>query len=251
MATHPSIQAPQEARHDLRAIEPPTASPNRAITILRSLHWIVAIALVAAAVTYVVSSRIPPTYRSTATIRIQSQPVNGSLGDAVTASNNLASQYTQVVDAASVIAPAAAALHITTGELQSAVSAGTVNAQNLISIAAEASSPTQAALRAAAVARAFVSFVEQSNAEQARSLVRKANSGLVDSTQMTSAERQSVLGSVAADALAAQPSVELLGSPAPGDKVQPRPTLYAAIAFVAVALAMMQLFATLRRRPRS
>jgi capsular polysaccharide biosynthesis protein len=253
---------------------------------VRSLPWIVLIALVSGGATYVVSKRIAKTYSSTATVTVTVQPVGGA-SDAATASNDLASQYAQLVTTRAVVDPAASRIDESASDLGAHISAGTVNAQNVINITAQSSTSAGAARRANAVAASFIGFIENANRQQAssyakaitlqlggRSAVAAAEQAVTRATEAlnhaTAATRpadeaqlsaaQTVLAtriangasstlSVAENSAAAQPALQLLGPAAAGSVVAPRPTLYALVAFLVAALVAAQLFVVFRRGP--
>jgi len=254
--------------------------------ILRSAHWIVLVALVIAGAAYGISKIVTPVYSSTVAVGVRAAPVSG-VSDAATGSNDLASQYAQLATTPAVIAAAAAAAGASASDLQAQVSAGTVNAQNVVDIKAQASTADAAATRANAVAQAFVSVVRTTNAQQAAQLasqmqqelggdatvraaqqsVAAAESALASTpragharsdaqAQLTAAQnRLSTLISSHEQAIsvleqqtaAAQPTITVLGSAGPGSLVAPRPTLYAVIAFVVGLLIAAQLFVVFRR----
>jgi hypothetical protein len=269
----------------------PATETYRSVIVLKSLHWIVLAALVAAGATYAISRAIPATYRSSASIRVQAQPVNG-VSDAVTASDTLASQYAELVTTPAVLDPAAAALHLSSSTLGAAISAGTEDAQNVVSISADAPEASGAASRANTVAKRFIAFLNETNGRQASDLaaeisgqlgtgeaggeaaIKSAQSEVSNDTAavlhaypsnraarvaaLNAAEnelpslisaRQALLLSIAQDSAAARPSLQQLGAAGSGDRVVPKPTLYAAIAFVVALLAAAQLFVVFRRPP--
>jgi capsular polysaccharide biosynthesis protein len=233
----------QEAAEPGVAALPPRGGPrefDRAATVWRDRKLILSFAALAAAIALLVSVLIPATYRSTATIRVAGQPVNGALSDAVTGSNNLAKQYAEIVGSPVVESVAAKMLHVSPSSLRGGISAGTVNDQNLISIDAQASSADAAARRANAVANSFINYIRAANARQARELVRN----LANASQHSGP----VPASVAQAAAAAQPTVVTAGVAQPGDKVAPKPALYTLIALVVGALVTAQVVILLRRR---
>jgi capsular polysaccharide biosynthesis protein len=254
------------------AVSPGPRRPRRGRRRLLALPLIVAPVAVAVAV-YAISSRTTPTYEASSTLRIVAQ---GGLSDQlVTASNDLASQYAQLADAPPVIARAARALHVRASELGGKVSGGTVAAQNLISIAARADSQAAAVRRSQAVAIGFIDYASTLNERQANVYARSVRDRLKPldaqiatarkllngggTSQQNSAsllysnllvQRQQLLASLAQDAAASQPGVQLVAPAATASKVQPKPELYALVAFVAAALVAARIgYLTFRRRP--
>jgi hypothetical protein len=264
---------------------PATRRNDVSAMLLRSIPVIAIVAAVAGVATYVISKRIPATYNSGVTIAVTVQPTSG-VTDAATASNSLASQYAELVTTPAVIDAAAHSLGVSPSVLDSRVSAGTVNAQNLVNISVDGSSPTESAIRANAVATAFVSFLYRTNAHQAHRYAdtlfdwvhirasvdaarravaraevllnhatasnrasREAQLSAADTSLATAqAEEQSTSISIGQEAAAAQPLLQILGGAGPGTIVAPRPTLYAVIAAVVAALLTAQLILLFRRR---
>jgi hypothetical protein len=277
-------ERPAGARGALKARRA-TRSNDVSAVLTRSLPVIAIAAAVAGIATYVISKRIPATYKAGVTIAVTVQPTSG-VTDAATASNSLASQYAELVTTPAVIDAAAHRLGVPPSVLDSRVSAGTVNAQNLVNISVDGSSPTESAIRANAVAAAFVSFLYQTNRHQAHRYAdtlfgwldirasvdaarravaraevllnnasasnrasREAQLSAADATLATAqAEAQSTSISIGQEAAAAQPLLQILGGAGPGSIVAPRPTLYAVIAAVVAALVTAQLIVLFRRR---
>ncbi len=158
---------------------------------------------------------------------------------------------------------AATSLGVPSGDLSGAVTAGTVAAQNLVRISATGSSPSQAQVRATAVAEAFVAYVTKLDQRQAHAYEQAVTSKLTPLKREIAAARlrllspnvevqhnatvllsglvgqeESVLSSVAGSAAAAQPTVQLVAPGGAGTKVSPKPSLYGAIAFAATLLLL-------------
>jgi capsular polysaccharide biosynthesis protein len=163
--------------------------------------WIVLLgAVVIALLTYGVSKVIPPTYSSSAIASVLTGGTDAN--DTTQGEDNLASQYAQLVDSATVLAAASQEIHASVPT--TAVSGGTVNDQNLISIVATADSATQARARASAVAEAFVRYL---NAQS-----------LNEATDFGSQYVRQV--------------VSIITPAAVGTQTVPKPTLYAIVAFI-------------------
>jgi capsular polysaccharide biosynthesis protein len=239
--------------------------PDRALLIWRAKRLIIGVALVAGALTYFACSLISPTYRSSATIRVMVQPVGSAISDSVTASNDIAKQYLQIVDSTPVIQQAAGQLHMSPGVLSSAVSAGTVSDQNLVSVSSDGPTPSDAANRANSVASSFVSYINAVNARQVAALTGTFDAQLAENRREISqaiasnsgalqglvAQRQTIEGTLAQQAAAAQPLVEVQAQAGPGSKDQPKPVLYTLIAVLVAAFATAQIAVMVGRRTAS
>jgi capsular polysaccharide biosynthesis protein len=274
--THPELRAPQPVWNHDRASEPPRSD------ILRRRWWLVLIiALVIGGATYVVSKKVPAQFRSTATVSVQ---VTGAAdpNESATAANSVASQYAQIVTGGTVLQ--AAAKTLSPGDvsgLSGAVSGGTVADQNIVQVRATGASPGQAQRRATAVVNALRLYVTRvsSNASSAYSRTARRQLKPID-TQISSisakisaasrdtlasgrylalqqtlstliAQRSSAESAIAQNATAGQPSMNLLSAAGAGAQVAPKPTLYAAVAFVLALVLVSQAMIYLAPRPRS
>lgn len=261
-------------RTDSQLAAPAGAPRRRARRAFLAVVLVVAPVAIALAV-YAISSRLTPTYEASSTLRIVAQGQSGLSDQLVTASNDLASQYAQLADAPPVIDRAARTLHIPASELSGKVTGGTVAAQNLISIATRAGDSPSAVRRSEAVALAFIDYVSRLNERQANDYARSVqhrlkpldseiaaarkvlNSGTPSQRNSTAllysnllVQRQQLVASLAQDAAASQPGVQLVAPAAAASKVQPKPALYALVALVAAALVAARLgFLAFRRRP--
>jgi capsular polysaccharide biosynthesis protein len=226
------------------------------------------IALIAAGIVYQLSTMLPAKYESSASLRVRA-PGGSSSSDNVLAANELASQYAEYVRSDGVIRPAARRAGVSTSELSSNVSAGTAGDQNVLTIKVTADEPGAARLQANAVAAAFVRFVREVEASDREAAIaqideqmkpldadiareRRALDRLAEedstSAEVRASTRQSVLTSLLnqRERLLAQsvetasqlPAVETLSPAALGEKSQPKPVLYAGIAFLVVFLVV-------------
>jgi capsular polysaccharide biosynthesis protein len=261
-----------EARVDLSG-RPLGPRPVRRGLALLLMALLVAVPVVIAGAVYSVSSRLAPTYEASSTLRIVAQGQSGISDQSVIASNDLASQYAQLGTAPSVIKRAALSLKVPSGELEGQVSAGTVAAQNLVKIAARAGDGPAAVRRADAVALAFVDYLGGLNERQANAYSRSVQRRLkpLDDELSTArrlvstgtlsqrnsnallysnllVQRQQLLASIAQDAAASQPGVQLVAQASSASKVAPRPTLYALVGLVASALIAARIGFLMRRR---
>jgi capsular polysaccharide biosynthesis protein len=257
-------------------VPPSPSSPDRLGLLWRAKWVVLVVTALIAALTYGISSAMPAKYESSIVVRIAAQGGDNSASNlAVQASNDLASQYAQLVTAAPPIMEAASKLHIGSGTLAASVSASTVAAQNLVKITAQAPSPEGASTRARQVAQAFRVYVghltrRQGNdyanavsarlkplddniAQTRRQLQTGTASERLESLKILSnllIQRQEFEASVAKSAASAQPTVQVLFSPSAGAKVSPKPKLYALIALIAGLILVSQIAITvLSRRP--
>ncbi|MDX6647625.1 MAG: hypothetical protein QOK40_3352 [Miltoncostaeaceae bacterium] len=265
----------------------PREPVSRGALIWRAKRLILAVAAVCGVLTLVVSMLVPATYSSSATVRVSFPPALGGLRDTVLASNDLASQYAQLVTSTPVVDDAARRLGISSSNLRGAISAGTVADQNLISLSAQGSSAAEAGGRSNALADAFTRYLAQANARQTAAYATVVSKRLlplqrqIDAAQARMAraargfaaagqgareaanatfasqqsllatlqgQRQQLLSGLAQAAAGAQPSVEIVTVAGPGDKVQPRPVLYAVLALVLGGLVTAQIVVLAHRR---
>jgi len=260
--------------------EPPPA--DRATILWRARRAILTLTLGAGLLAYGISRFvISPTYSAVATIVINVPSTSGGVSDAITAANDLAAQYAQLIDQQPVLALAAGKLPGGGSGLSKAISAGVVAAQNLVEVSALAGSSALAQRRANEVARAFVTYITGVNTAQAGQLVGSvparllANQRAISSVQAaivrarseilvgtpTGAsvaksviateqsllatlvnQRRAIVAAFAEGPLTPQPVVTVAAPAGPGTQVEPKPVLYALIAAVAVGLAAGQLF---------
>jgi capsular polysaccharide biosynthesis protein len=239
----------------------------------------IAIALVfvvlAGAVTYVVSSRVPATYKSTSELRVSVNGSNGLGQDSIQASNELTAQLVQLLPTNAVLAKPAAKLGMSPSALQSAVSVGSVAQQNLLEISATGSSPAQAQRRAATVSDAFLSYMRNDARVQASSYMQVLQGGIRRMGERQ-AKLESQLNGVGTDTRAATvlegqiasiqsqqqtlqtdlaqreassaPVIQPLQAAGAGSKVSPRPVLYAIVALVVAAFVAAQVLTLVQRR---
>jgi capsular polysaccharide biosynthesis protein len=260
---------------------------DRLSVLWRAKWWLLAIALIAGGAAYGISRyAVSPTYSSSADIVVTAHTLSGGLSDAITASNDLASQYAQLADSPPVLERASRSLPSGRG-LAAAVSAGTVGDQNLVRVTAEAGGRRLAQVRANAVANAFVAQISATNAEEAAQLrssverqlqssqqaISRAEASVARATRQANAssrsraplrnsvlaakesllaslilQRQSIISDLARGTVEAQPSVKVSATAGLGTQVQPKPALYAGIAAIVTALAAGQILVLVRLR---
>lgn len=247
-----------------------SARIRRSDVLLRQWRVLLLIALLAAVATYVISKAVPAEYSTSGSVAVS---VTGGTdpNETANAENSFASQYAQAVTGQTVIAAAKRKLnsHDAAG-LSGAISGGTLNALNIVQVTASGSSPGQAQRRAAAVVSALTAYVAQSISQErtAYSLAVDAQLAPIDrqiralTTQISTApvsalstgrylalqqtlstliaQRGTSFASAAQSATATQPSLSVLSAPGAGSQTVPRPTLYAAVAFVLALILVSQ-----------
>jgi capsular polysaccharide biosynthesis protein len=240
-----------------RSLDSVPSAATRAALVWRARYWIALGAIAATALTYVVSKAVPATYRSSSEILVATIQPSGITKTAVDAGNDLASQYEQLLSTTSVLSPAASSLRISYSTLQSSVSAGTIGAQNLVSVSAVGPSPVAAQARANAVATQFVKQQQTLSRLLIAKYLTLANNGnpvLVREVSAARAQLRSsspavraaaatelplLLGERAKEAATiiesgyiSRPSLSLYSSAGLGVEVLPKPTLFAVLALL-------------------
>jgi capsular polysaccharide biosynthesis protein len=250
---------------------PPPGRPARAGW--RPLAVTVLAALAAGALTYVIATAIPATYRSSADLLVT---VNGQYGlsqDSVLAGDQLTAQLAQAATTDAVLAGPAAALGEGTGALRSQVSVGTVAQQNILQISANAGSTAVAEQRTDAVTRSLLAFIAHDAGTQGRGyrqavisaiggMDRELNhlgtvTGKLTPAQIAliqgeagaiASQVTSLRGTLAQRSATGVPLVQELQSPTSASQVAPKPLLYAVVALVVVGFIALQLMVVAERR---
>src|SRR5256885_6073265 len=217
---------------------------DRAGAILRAWWLILMAAVVVAGTVFAVCQKLPPTYKSTATIQASVPPTSNLNSQSVQATGDLAGQYANLATLAPVLNAASRESKIPAAKLRSGVSAGTVSNQGLISVSAESSTGSQAAREANAVAVALTQTINAQNKAQSKGYMRDVQAQLRPLNQQIArvssgggspsstaregvlssllSERQQIAATLAQNA-AAQPGARLFATADAGSKVQPRP----------------------------
>jgi capsular polysaccharide biosynthesis protein len=275
----PPYEAPREAETS-PAIRMDALDVDRVGVVWRNLPWILLIAVAAAAATFVVSSVVPKTYSASATVSITLPPSESATasGQGVTAVGDLASQYASLATIGPVVARASRESGIPGSTLSKSVSAGTISGENLISVRGEARTASGSTLRANSIAGSLAHYVNASSAAQATSYTQSVAAKLKPLDKQVSKLTQEVsnkslsvtarsvlqsslgtllvqrgeLESVTVENTSSQPTAEFL-APATGSSIiDPKRSLYTAVAFVVMLLIAGQLsvsIAQYRRRP--
>jgi capsular polysaccharide biosynthesis protein len=253
--------------------------PDRVGRVLRRWWLIALVGLAAAGGAYALSSVMPSRYEASADVSVTLLG-NGLSQQSVSASNDLASQYAQVIDAAPVVDAAAARLGVPPASLRGDVDGGTLADQNIVQVRAHAPTAAQAVDRAQAVSAAFIRYVERAGRRRSAAYTRAAaqqlrplddqiretqrqlastpiDSAAAQATEQTLsalvAQRASAFARVASEAANARADLTILNPPAMASKVAPRPVLYSVVAllvglFVAAQLAALWPLRRERRR---
>ena len=140
--------------------------------------WILAATVVVLAATYLISQAVPKTYSSSAEVSVSAAPsASGPTSDMVTAGSDLASQYAQFANSSPVAGPAAQLVGMSTTDLESDTTTGTLAGQNVIQVTVQASNATDAEKRATAVADSLVTYIQDSGVAQVKSYNASVNAG--------------------------------------------------------------------------
>jgi hypothetical protein len=263
-------------------------APDRWTLLWRAKVWIALATVVAGAGAYSASNRITPSYQASSLVEVSAHPQTGiSPQDIATASNELAAQLAQLTRTAPVVALAAQSLHDSAGAVGQHVVAAVLANQNLIQITAQNTTPKTTQARATAMAEALQGYVSaqgasptgtappaptntqlaaidtqlaaaQADAAKAEATAATSSPGTVGIAvaaqkavfvQQLQLQRNTVAMQVESADANAKPTVQVLGGASAAMKVQPRPTLYAAVTLVITALLASQIsvFAGSRR----
>jgi capsular polysaccharide biosynthesis protein len=245
-------------------------------------YLIVAVTLVVAAAVYLISNQLTPVYSSSATVSVTAASTpGGSAEDVALASNDLAAQDAQLIDADGVLDQASKALGASSSILAAHVTAGTVDAQNVIQITVQSADSAHAQKWANGVASAFQSFLikraeanssalQNSVSQQAGPLnLQIANlkqeiaagqsvaPGSAAFTELQSEESQltelvttlATLDESTALAIASEkPNVSVLQTAGAPTRISPRPLLYSSIGALLALFIVAQLVIIAARR---
>jgi capsular polysaccharide biosynthesis protein len=263
---------------------PPAHSGTSAapVAVLARAFWpIVVVTLVVAAATLGISTRLPHTYKANAAVRV-TLPDNSSNRGTVSASNALASRYAALIRNPNVVGRVAQQIGDRTSLLNVALTAGTVDGQNVVVVRATAPTAGQALRRANGAARALVYYVRQASDTQLTDYQRTATAQLrllndqirtiqhridtsradaadssasVVSDQETLSVLQGQKASIQVDnattAAADVPTVRVVRQALSADKIAPRPLVFTLVALLVTPLLAVQVILLLAayRRP--
>jgi capsular polysaccharide biosynthesis protein len=219
------------------------------------------LSVVIAAAAYGIGLALPKIYQSSGKIRV-AVPTQGGLQDpSVTAANDLATQYAQLVDTPSVRDLTAQALGVTPSSLSGKLAGATVSAQNIIQVTATADSSGQATTRAAAAVEAVRGFLSglthAQNAEYLANVDRALKSmntatALLKSPATGAAvgsARVQLIGQAYRDQAGNQPTFQVVDMAGSASQTSPQPKLYALVAFIVALIVGSRIaFAAAARR---
>lgn len=274
-----------------RTVPLPPAEPQDRWSLVWGRKPVIAgVALAAGVLVLGLSALMPSTYRSSATVAVQSSySSRGGALDAVTASNDLAAQLAPVASSAPVVDAAARALRLDAEALTGRIGASAFPDQNVITISVESGTASGAEAAAAAVAAALVTQVDEQAAASLAAYDAQVTGGLAPltasirdavaevraattaaggardaRTQALALGRLEAARSLLADLRVQQQShlaTAALNRPAVADarvltesgaaeKVTPRPFLYAAAAAAVAAVLAIEFLVADSRRRR-
>jgi capsular polysaccharide biosynthesis protein len=262
------------------AVRQHATAPPRADAMWDAKWLILLAAIVAAGIAVAASFVVPEQFSSSATVRVSTPTTNGLSQDQVQGQNALANQYVQIAKTPPILDDAKKVLGNEGRGLTGATSASTVANQNLVRISATGDSAGGAARRANAVADAFAHYVNRLNTSAGRAGTSRLTSRLravqaeltksqrkiddlvaggakgrnaqlaqqQDLAALLLSQRQAILSGGAS----LTPNLDVLARAEPGGRTQPRPVLYALVAFflVAIATAQVAAFAAAREHRR-
>jgi capsular polysaccharide biosynthesis protein len=257
----------------------PSGDDARGTMIWRRKWWIVLFAIIVAGVVYGATSQLSPRYQASATVQVAL--LGGSAtSEGVTAANDLASQYAQIVDADPVVDAVAQKLGEGRSAIRDNVSGSTINDQNLISVSARAGNAEQASRRAPAAAQALVTYVTKTVQKQSTSIndeaiaqLKPLDDQIRDLRRQTAnasrsetrsqqyiasqqslatleAQRAAAIGDIARNGADGRPAIQVLNPAGDGSKVSPKPLLYAGAAFLVALLLAAQVASVAGARRR-
>jgi hypothetical protein len=213
-------------------------------------------AVVVAVGAYAIANSLTPVYQSSSTVRVVA-PTQGAIGDPnVTAVNDLASQYAQLVGSDAVRQRTAKILAVDPSTLDGKLSGSTLAAQNLVEVTASAGSPQLAENRSAAATHAIVTYITQLNRQLNAQYLAAVAHGVVSSLQpqrlghygavsgalggeLTNVRAQ-VVAQAVRDAAAGLPTLQAVDLGPSAGQTAPKPKLYALAALVVVLLLALR-----------
>jgi capsular polysaccharide biosynthesis protein len=140
---------------------------DRVGALWRAKWWILGATLLVTLATFAIATLVPAVYASTAQVSLSAVPGGSAApSDLVTAGNDLAAQYAELVKSTPVLAAAAAQTGASVQQLRGHTSAGTPGSQNVIAITVQAASPSAAEREARSVASALVNYVGTTSSDQ-------------------------------------------------------------------------------------
>ena len=249
MATEVATQTEQR--------EPPSTNrpPGRSSIAVKAITACVVASIALAAIAYVVGKTLPSTYQSSGLIRVAVPSQQGAIDPVVTAANDTATQYAQLVSSQPIARRTAHKLGTSTATVRGKISGSTVGAQNLVQVTVTADTAAAASARAAAATLSVQQYISGLNAVASAQYIHDVQRGLasVDRRitkvmirtskarpsarsadtvvlQSLNSQRDQLLGQVARDAASNRPTLQLIEASTSPTVISPKPKLYALVA---------------------
>ncbi len=226
-----------------------------------ALCFVVSVLVAIAA--YGVGRHLPPVYQASGTIRVATATQSGIADSNVTAENDLASQYAQLVGSSAVATMAAKTLGAPPQALSGKISGSTVGAQNILEVTATAGTAAGAVERALAAVPAVALYLTQLTVQFNTAYMielesRIKNTSIPGDTARGSGapavmaayanSRATALFQALRDAAGNQPAFQIVSTASSATQTAPKPKLYALVAFI-VALLLSLRVAFIARSP--
>jgi capsular polysaccharide biosynthesis protein len=206
------------------------------------------IALIAAAAAYEIGHHLTATYAASGTIRVALSAQGGVNDQDVIAQNDLATQYSQLVNSPAVERLAAKQLGVPVTDLNGALSGSTLDAQNILQVTATGATSLEAEARARAGVEAVTAYLTHATQQQAAQYLARLQHNVktqipdpypqLNTNRVTRLRdnlvgvRAGFLGQGARDAAGDQPTLQLVNPGGAASETAPKPKLYALVAFV-------------------
>jgi capsular polysaccharide biosynthesis protein len=202
--------------------------------------------LVAGLLAYEIGHSLTATYQSSGTIRIALASEGGTNDPDVLATNDLATQYAQLVTSTTVQALTAQRLRVPVADLNGELRGSTVAAQNLLQVTASAGTPGLAQSRAAAATTVMKSYLASLSTRVGQQYLNALANGLAElraqrgrprgtTAAIVQAKAQAIASGVR-DAAGSVPQFEIVDAQGDPTETTPKPKLYAILAFVVVLI---------------
>jgi capsular polysaccharide biosynthesis protein len=244
------------------ALELERRGRRRSILRTAALALCVLLSALAGGIAYAVSRSLPKTYQASGTIRVGVPTQAGISDSSVDAANDLTLQYAQLVGSNPVAAIAAARLKVDSPSLRGKLTGSSVSGQNILMVTASGRTPGQASSRAGAGVNAVQVYLTQQTSRQNRvyvsgllAKIRAVDAAGVSAGPQAAAQADSqqdnALYEALRDAAGNQPTFQIVNAASgPAAQVEPKPKLYAIVAFVVVLLLSLRVaFVTMRPGP--
>jgi capsular polysaccharide biosynthesis protein len=215
------------------------------------------ISLIAAAAAYEIGHHLTATYAASGSIRVAISAEDGVNDQNVIAQNDLATQYSQLVNSPAVERLAATQLGVPVADLSGTLSGSTLDAQNILQVTATGGTSSQAQARARASVGAVIAYLTHATEQQAAQYLARLQHNVTTqipdpypgvNTQRVTRLRDSLvgvragfLGQGARDAAGDQPTLQVINPGGSASETAPKPKLYALVAFVVALIVTVRL----------